>query len=410
MLAPRLLALVVPSLFLVGAIELRGAESIEKQWKSAVSKADERTLTGVILQILRDNTKEGYQVLIDQGMASDDPWVEGVVERALPNRMAEGPGFDHLCEQATDHELAAVRLQIVRAFAVRPEVSARRAQLRALYDRDPAVILESLEGLTRRNKLESVSYVIDALVHHEKEGRGASFFAFKMREFLLKLTGEWFETGLEYRSFWRLHSQDYTAPGKRKGTGRNTGTGVKQPKRQWPQFFGVEIVAQKIVFVLDVSSSMRDTGGHSETRLARLKKELDRMIDSLPPETEFTVICFNSKVTKLSGSLLPATSGNKSRAKSFFARTEPAAETWTDRALEAAFAVPNVRTIFLLSDGGPVRDQKVIHVPDILDWIVKTNRFRKIPIHCVGFEGTEQSIGHFLREAARLTNGQYREI
>lgn len=403
------------ALFVVACVGLPptadAPSSFSKEWSRAVKANDERALGGVVLKIVRDNSEAGYTFLIETGMASDEPWIEAVIERTLPNRMKRGPGFELFCSQATRHKSAAVRLQIVRALAVRPEVEARRAQLTALYDKDPAVILEVVDGLKRRNKLESVPFLLDALAHHEKKKRGATLFAHRIRELLLHFTGEWFETAQEWQGFWKKYGRDFTAPGKRKSTGRVAGgTAVRQAKRKWPQFFGVEIVAQRIVFVLDVSSSMRDTGGEDQTRLSRLKTELNRMIDSLPADTQFTVICFNSTITKLSGSLLKATSSNKSRAKKFFASVEPAAETWTDRALEAAFAVPNVRTIFLMSDGGPVRDTKVIHVPTILSWIEKTNRFRKIPIHCVGFEGTEKSIGHFLREVARLTKGEYRKI
>ena len=77
-----------------------------------------------------------------------------------------------------------------------------------------------------------------------------------------------------------------------------------------PQFFGLEIAAQRIVFVIDCSMSMRKG---DPSRLERVRSELGRLIGSLPRDAEFSVIAFNSSVKVMSPKLLPATAENKTR-------------------------------------------------------------------------------------------------
>jgi hypothetical protein len=65
--------------------------------------------------------------------------------------------------------------------------------------------------------------------------------------------------------------------------------------REGASFFGIEVEARKIAFVVDISGSMlapTDTPG--ETRLECLKKELLRSIKSLSPRQKFWVVFFNT--------------------------------------------------------------------------------------------------------------------
>jgi hypothetical protein len=105
-----------------------------------------------------------------------------------------------------------------------------------------------------------------------------------------------------------------------------------------------------------------------------------------------------------------ATPGAKNRAIRFVRRFEPKGMTHTDDALAAAFAIRGVRTIFLLSDGAPVREGTVIDVPTILAQVRRMNRFSRVQIHTVGFKNTAGEVGDFLDRLARQNRGEYIEI
>ena len=67
------------------------------------------------------------------------------------------------------------------------------------------------------------------------------------------------------------------------------------------------------------------------------------------------------------------------------------AQTHTDEALRAAFAEKDVDTIYLLSDGAPYKLEhgssvSVKFIQDIIAWVARENRFRKVKIHTFGFE------------------------
>ncbi|MGE4619792.1 MAG: hypothetical protein AAEJ04_08305, partial [Planctomycetota bacterium] len=215
------------------------------------------------------------------------------------------------------------------------------------------------------------------------------------------------------------------------------GTGVKiEP----PSFFGQELVSEKIVFVLDTSISMQEKdpapegdgrgkgGGRgtgvnsgkkkgsgdelpdSRMRLRRMQKELKRMIRELPSSFKFCLISFDAEVDQMSDQLIPAKPIQKRRALKFVDGFDPQGFTSTDMALEAAFQIPGVRSIVLLSDGMPFRARNPIDPLALLDHIEEINRFEHIPVHTVGFATTSGDAGGFLEELSRRTRGKYTEV
>ena len=220
------------------------------------------------------------------------------------------------------------------------------------------------------------------------------------------------------------------------------GTGVKVEP---PNFFGQELVSQKIVFVLDTSISMeekdprpergveekgdgkgegtsvggssrkRDDGKFGELpdsrmRLRRVQKELKRMVRELPKDFQFCLISFDEEVEQMSDFLIKAKPDQKRRAFKFIDRFDPQGFTSTDRALEAAFKIKGVRTIVLLSDGMPYRATDPIDGAALLDHIDTVNRFEHVPIHTIGFKATAGSASSFLQELSRRSGGKYTEI
>jgi len=103
-------------------------------------------------------------------------------------------------------------------------------------------------------------------------------------------------------------------------------------------------------------------------------------------------------------------SENKQRAIRFVRKFSADGETWTDHALEAAFAVPDARTIVLLSDGMPFRSKEPIDCFDLLDQVDAWNRFEHKQVNTIGFANTAHEVGGFLQELSRRNGGSYAEL
>ncbi|MFN0058964.1 MAG: VWA domain-containing protein [Planctomycetota bacterium] len=406
--------------------------AVRGQFAAAVASRSVDDATRAARDLVRLGSVEAVDVLIELGLLSGLPGIELVVREEL-GRTKPGPGFDRLCEQCNKHALSAVRDQLCAALAMSKVPAAYRAVLQNLYDKEHGVVLAAIDALKARNETSSVSYLIDALEFQEESNRASGVVAHRLRDLLTKLAGLNFYTAREWKRFWAEHGQGFKKPTKAEREqleaeerAKRGGTEVVRPNP--PKFFGIEVLSQRVVFLLDVSMSMAEkdavpagesdgkNGGkpgelpESRTRLKRLQQELDRMIASLPSDTQFTVISFSSGVTRWNGSLQPATDANKASARTFIGRFKAEGETWTDDALKAAFAVRDAHTIFLLSDGAPVRNEVVMDVPAVLDWLRDENRFRRLQINTIGFAGTQKSIGDFLREIARNHRGIYQEL
>ncbi|MCH8045909.1 MAG: VWA domain-containing protein [Planctomycetes bacterium] len=175
------------------------------------------------------------------------------------------------------------------------------------------------------------------------------------------------------------------------------------------KYYDIKIYAQKIVFVIDTSSSMVKHGA----RLATAKKELAQTISTLADDKYFTIIAYNTRMTPFSRGLVKATVANRDRAVKWVMYLTWARGTNSYGALGTAFSVdPNTETIMFLSDGKPTRG-KIIEQQAILAAIKKENAVRKMLINTIGIytggERNEKFIG-FMKDLAKQNTGVYREV
>ena len=193
---------------------------------------------------------------------------------------------------------------------------------------------------------------------------------------------------------------------------------LKKFRTDIPTFFGREITSKRVMFVLDVSGSMMEG---SPPRINLVKEELKKVIEKLSSETKFNIIAFGSKVLVWSKKkMVQATDAAKKKAKKFVDSFEASGLTHTDEALKAAFAVKDVDTIYLLSDGAPYRAEhgeslSISFIESILEWTAKANRFRRIRIHTLGFEEIAEQQGgqicvDFLKRLAKDSGGKFTNI
>ncbi|MFQ5506208.1 MAG: HEAT repeat domain-containing protein [Planctomycetota bacterium] len=214
------------------------------------------------------------------------------------------------------------------------------------------------------------------------------------------------------------------------------------------QFAGIPTTSTRVVFVIDVSASMndvvvdrekfRDRNYPSFQRLAIVKSELLRTIDSLDRTTHFNIISFASRVRTWKKWLVPGNINNRASAMSYVKALKPvgtgegipfggggadgSGKTNTYEALMTAFDLDPAKdfvvtgktkkrslkldTIYFLTDGRPTIG-KYVDVEDILREVKKINEVRKIVIHCISIGEFQAS---FLRRLAANNGGVFVDL
>jgi hypothetical protein len=172
-------------------------------------------------------------------------------------------------------------------------------------------------------------------------------------------------------------------------------------------FFGMYIYAKRLVFVIDVSSSMRQGAGGG-TRVDMAKKELIEAVEKLPEDTYFTMIMFNTRIAPWRRDLAQAKPEIRQAAVEWVKRIETNVGTASFDALDRAFNTDgNTEAMFFLSDGQPSRGR--IKEPNaILKEVKKENLFRRVAIYSFGFAGAGGE--QFMRSLAEDNGGVYHPI
>ncbi|QDV35138.1 vWA domain-containing protein [Tautonia plasticadhaerens] len=185
------------------------------------------------------------------------------------------------------------------------------------------------------------------------------------------------------------------------GEGGGSGGGRGEGIGAGTEFFGAKERATSFAYVIDRSASMTNRGS-----IDIAKRELLASLRRLPPDARFGVIFYNEKPTPFldaSGnpSLMPATSGNKSRFETRLAATPADGGTNHVDALMASFRM-HPEVIFFLTDADQMTDREA----ELL--IESAGRIR---IQAIEFGiGPDTGLSVPLRTLANATGGSYRYI
>ena len=163
-------------------------------------------------------------------------------------------------------------------------------------------------------------------------------------------------------------------------------------------YYGIPIYSDRVVFVLDTSSSMQGAP------LDAAKRELESAIFGLPDATLFTVLFFNSGVGPWRPQLVPATEPNKRAAAAFVNQLPAEGGTATSDALEAAFTF-DTEAIFFLSDGAPSAG-RIVDPRGIVDHVTRLNQGRYVSVNTISIMGGAA----FLEELAKANHGSFRAV
>ncbi|MCB9877598.1 MAG: HEAT repeat domain-containing protein [Planctomycetes bacterium] len=178
------------------------------------------------------------------------------------------------------------------------------------------------------------------------------------------------------------------------------------------KFFGIRVESHRVIFVLDVSGSMleamygRTFNDRPAARIDVAKQELTQAIEHLDAGALFNVFVFSSGVARwLEGGIGAATAPDRKSALTWVERLGASGGTNLYDALRAAFADPDVDTIFLLSDGMPTAGD-VIDPFGIRQAVADWNRHRKVVVNSIAIGGSLE----VLEWLAKDSGGSYRQL
>ncbi len=384
---------------------------LTKEAKKSLKK-DKYAAVNAVKKLAGDNSERAAKFVFDLAVSSKTPPM--VYRQCLDTlrAMSSQPAVNYIAEQALGSKTQS-RMVAADVLAKLPGKVALTALIELTKDKNEVIARIAAEALGRRGDTEAVEPLVELVAKTEKE-HGLAWQA--ALDGLRKLTGgdesgPWLAA--DWRDFWAAKKcNEQWDESKRKSP-------LSGPHTALPDFFGAKVVSRKVIFVMDLSSSMTvtDSGGQ---RLARMKKELCATIGKLDKDAQFNVLGYNSRLFPWKSRLSPATEDNKASAIEFVKKMKAEAYTNTDDALKTAFTDKKMDSIFLLSDGVPLRKEHKDQMSDafiqgILDWVSQVNRFRRVVLHTFGFEAIGKEPGgdrcvKFLTELAKQNDGEFHNI
>lgn len=270
---------------------------------------------------------------------------------------------------------------------------------------------------------EAVEALIDLLHGEEEANRPETLLASVVRGELYRVLGAPASSGasLQIRTGWEAMGKKVPPrPEYRPGAGGSP-TG----------FFG-DRISPRAVFVLDASSSMLQRAtlaeGQGTTALKRekdaprvsgekkieiVRAELLRALDQLQPHFRFNVLTYHSTTTPWRGrgrlQLHPATSTSLKSAGEFARKIQVDSGTNIHDSLSQALEIPEVETVYLLSDGVPSRGGGPAAIERRVEAL---NYLRGARIIAYGFSAEERGAfdEEFMKRLARENWGWYRRL
>lgn len=322
------------------------------------------------------------------------------------------------------------------ALGGQPGAASVKALGEAINDKEKPVRIAVIRALQRIERGDCIPILYGRL---EKVGfKSADAEAEQLYGALFALTGQAYETVEDWSNWWKSVGADFDPKARNKGGDEHT-TLVRHGEGK---IFDSVVRSQDFVLLLDISSSMRvidlpagetwkdkkgkshkykdpDPSGrkkaHPDSRFERSRAAYIKFIEGLSERAKFTIIPFGeAKDTKpWKPKPVPANKSNKKAAIDYVKKLRFSYATRTDLALEAAFKIPSIDSIYLYSDGIPeqLKSGKTLEIPqdDILEKARTLNRARKLTINCYAM-ASGKAMREFLRKLAEQNDGEYQDI
>lgn len=441
--------LLLSVLAIARAGELSPAE-FEQHRKNAnrLAEAERWEEAGAELSSLAvDDSRKAVEFLAGFAAANPDRRVWEAARDGLAAMQGEKP-VARMCEWAsTKKQGFAIQLLMVDACARRSDGRSAQALIAALASKQPSVLRTAIEAAKFRKLKEAVGPLAAALARTEgDDGLTAELAETALRE----ITGE----TLRGAKAWSILATT-GAPPKEKLPENVTRA---RPKFT---FFGKDLVTTRVMFVIDVSESMREADpvpgeeppepgarvNRNRVRLTRALVQLARALKGLPDYARFGILAYSGVLYRLDGGyalpegmprpprarphrpepwftlwkkkLQPANDRSRQSAYKFMKKLRPKGSTFTLKAMRLALGLKDIDTIVLLSDGSPTEIEgktarEFMPADTILTKIDTLNRFRRVRIHTFGVGALggaeERAFGAFMQKLADRNRGTFTAV
>ncbi len=274
------------------------------------------------------------------------------------------------------------------------------AGLRGLRDMIPVLIgfaenreesfalrCSAIRALARIPDSRSVSPLIRV---HGESGRLKA----EAKNALWTITGQIFDSSEQYRTWWKNSMNTFVPPEKPVLHFNEE----LHSSEGWNDFYGLPVFADRLVFIVDRSSSM------GQGPLEACKKEILRIVRGMNPGKSFNVIFFNDDLSywKISREgLSPATEENIEDLENYLKRIGSKGYTLTEKAMYKALAfiapMTDLETVFLLTDGNPNSGADRIEAN-----LLHLNRYMKIRINTLDTRKSGNRNLHYNSQISRF--------
>jgi hypothetical protein len=291
------------------------------------------------------------------------PEVRGAALLALC-RVDAFAAHDRALEALSDAH-AAVRCAGLLATPAFTEQETLTLSKRALADPDTGVRCAAIANLERLRSRPSITALVE---HLGVEARSRPKCA--ILRFLRESSGQ--DHGLDLAA-WRAWADTLQGPwstGTDRASARIRGdTGVA--------LAGLELVSDRVTFLIDMSGSMWDTDAGGRTRKELVDVRLRRCLEALPATAAFNLIPYTKTPHPFEPRLVRASKENVARAAQWFEkRNERGSGNVFDAAL-LALLDPDVDTLVVLTDGVPTGGRRW-DMELMVELLVERNRFRQV--------------------------------
>lgn len=329
-----------------------------------------------------------------------------------------------------------VRLVALEALGRQGDSSATLSLAKALFDPYWQVRVVAIDALTKIGGVAAVDALVLAMAR--ADGRLVHDIVAALR----KLTGvDFHDNRVLWRRWWMKNKANYRGPrpAEEKTSAEEPGepapdAGTAPPdKASWMErtrgtlFYGIRTRSNRIVFILDISTSMNQrlgpsrsdgTGESSPRKTDQARQELKSSIAALKADATFNIVFYHHEVFVWNPTQVKATPEARTRAAEWAAGLKVDGNTNIFDALERAFRLAGrgtfdrryqvaADTFFLLSDGMANRG-RITNRDAMRREVARLNRYQKVVIHTVAL-GDDADL-EFMRGLAEDSGGQFVHI
>ncbi len=391
---PLLKVLIVETLAAVeGAVVVPSLRAALRDTHEAVQYA--------ALVALTERREKAHEGDLRRLLRAEDAALRRLVIVSLGKIRGEAEGWPRELLGFSQDRVPAIRMGAAVALAELRTGEALERLHAMLADPDRAVRAEVLQQVGNLRRKESIPFLIQRVNGETGQLRSDVLTVLRL------VTGQDQGTAYErWKRWWDGEGEAFRVPPHEEAlAAERRRSNQRRDGRTVSSFYGLEVVSDRVCFVLDTSGSMRGAVSGGRTRMDVAREELARVLEGYPDGDLFNVIFFSTDVMAWQDRLVAMDSKTRPAALSYVRRQNADGYTAVYDALARAFEDERIDTIYLLTDGAPYRGS-IDDPGEIRAAVRRWNSARHVRVHTVSI-GTESAL---LRDLARDTGGEYRSV